>query len=275
MTRSLCGLCLLTILSLCPSSARGQSPEEQAAANEAVEGAIKAQEKALPAEAAPAEEVPPAEAEDVVETEAEDVVETEALDDSPPARPAGRALSWDATVGRVPAEGALIEASLGFSGLPRLSYTQTMGPGVALGGLIGLDYGRWMLGPTPELSAIFAGVGRVELYRGTRLGVGARGEAGLRVRSGSDLAMRGLFSLNLGYTLPSRAVLGIGLDLPIELGTRHKAYASFGALFGPTAELHLVPDFAVTGTVKIGPIADGLEGAQFGLRAELGLAYRL
>lgn len=192
------------------------------------------------------------------------------------APPPLRSLSWDATVGRVPAEGGLLEASAGFSSLPRVSYAHTVGPGLALGGLVGLDYGRWMPKRRATKSGIVAGVGRLELFRGQQLGAGARAELGLRLRSGGDFSLWGLLSLNLGYTLPNRAVIGLGVDLPMELGTRHKAYGSFGLLIGPTAEFHLFPNLGFTATLKAGPLGDGLESdMKLGLRAELGVAYRL
>src|SRR6185503_9933270 len=54
-----------------------------------------------------------------------------------------RGLSWDLLAGGIPSEGALIEAGVGFSGLPRVAYHRTLSPELSIGGMVTFDYAYW------------------------------------------------------------------------------------------------------------------------------------
>ena len=197
----------------------------------------------------------------------------------PPTSLVVRGLSWDSTAGGIPNGGALIEAQIGFSGLPRVAYHYTLQRGFSVGGLVSLDLGWWSPTQAIRPGLVLGAPVRITLYRDAQWSVGFRGEPGFLFDLKDDLVL-GLAlpaSLTAGLTLEERLIVGLSIDAPavilIPTGSGPAALA-FPILGGPTAELHLTPPFAITFEAKFGPWLS-TSGTNLGARVLLGAAYRL
>lgn len=190
-----------------------------------------------------------------------------------------RGLSWDIGAGGVPRGGALFEAQLGFSGLPRLAYHYTLRRGFSVGGLVALDLGWWSPTRAVRPGLVFAVPLRTTLYRDARWSVGFRAEPGLLFDVKSDLVL-GLtapVSLAAGLTVEDRFIVGLAIDGPAGLlipTGGGSAVLGVPLLGGPTAEFHLTPPLALTFEAKFGPWWS-TSGTDLAVRVLLGAAYRL
>ena len=106
--------------------------------------------------------------------------------------------------------------------------------------------------------------------------IGARGEGGfvfgLRpFRFGFGLNL----GLNAGFTIQNRLVIGGGVELPMIFAFNNGAFVRAPLLFGPIAEFHLSPPFAITLDAKVGPVFQTSTPIRFGLKLTVGAAYRL
>lgn len=222
--------------------------------------------RAQPADPEPASEVPadaPASTEPGVEVEGEDLGLV-------------KGLSWDLLAGGVPTSGAIIQAELGITGLPRVAYHYSLKQGLSVGGQVGLDWGHYHL-VSPTVALEIQGAVRYSVYRSPNLSIGVRADPGFYYNFASSLF--GILlpvAANLGYTVDDRIIVGGGVDLPmLLLFSGRNSGLAFPLLVGPIAEYHLSPPLAVTLDAKLGPVFNTGGGTDFGLKVMVGLGYRI
>lgn len=196
--------------------------------------------------------------------------------------PVGRGLSWDVMYGGVPsAGGALVEAKLGFSGLPLLGYHFSVADDLSIGGLVGFDYAYWAPSAAFAPSLLLQVPLRFAARRseGMTLGLRADPGAGFFFEGGPRGAFQAALLLNvgasLGFALQSRFIAGGGIDIPavLVLGGGDVVFA-LPILLGPTFEFHVTPPLALTVDLKFGPHIS-TNDTVFGLRVMAGIGYRL
>lgn len=195
-----------------------------------------------------------------------------------------RGLSWDMLAGGVPTSGSLIEAELGFSGLPRAAYHYSVAPDLSVGGMVSFDYAYWLPAAAFEPSLLLQAPVRYSLYRSTTLSVGLRADPGFGFFFPGN--GRGSFAFGfllngsgtIGFTVQNRFIVGGGIDIPMAVtvggGTSNLA---FPLLFGPLFEFHVTPPLALTANLRMGPHlnTNGGVGTNFGMSLLGGIAYRL
>ena len=203
--------------------------------------------------------------------------------------PKVRGLSWTALTGGVPESGGIIHGEMGFSGLPRASYQHALGDGLSLGATLAFDFAGTRVEGF-DASFIFGATARyglllpMDIDLGLRATVGARIPGASRSRSIGGLVVRASrtaaivldIDANVGWIVEHRFLVGGGITLPIEL-----AFGGPGTTFnvpilvGAIAEYHVTAPMALTLDVKAGPHLSTADGIAFGLRAMLGIAYRI
>lgn len=187
-----------------------------------------------------------------------------------------KGLSWDLLGGGVPTSGAIIQAELGITGLPKVAYHYSLKQGLSVGGLVGLDWGHYHL-VSPTVALELQAAVRYSVYRSSSLSIGVRADPGFYYNFASSLF--GLLfpvAANVGYTVDDRIIVGGGVDLPMLLLFSGKSSGlAFPILVGPIAEYHLSPPLAVTLDAKLGPIFNTGGGTDFGLKVMVGLGYRI
>lgn len=191
-----------------------------------------------------------------------------------------RGLSWDLVAGGVPAEGALAEASLGFSGLPRLGYHMSLSPVMSVGGVVSFDYAYWAPKAAFSGSLLIQGAIRYQLLRDGGLSIGLRAEPGIGLlfdQGGGDFAFGILLNVSgsAGFTLENRFIVGGGIDLPAALLISSRTAFVMPILVGPVFEFHVTPPLAITFDLKFGPWLNSAGGTLFGLKMMAGIAYRM
>lgn len=193
--------------------------------------------------------------------------------------PRVRGLSWSIKTGRIPSSGGIIHGTMGFSGLPRLSYHHTIEPNFSLGGLVAFDYGHNH--PSGQFDGGFL-LGVPIRYRKPlgELDLGIGGVIGARFpgQKGRDLAILLETEINLGIPLHHRFLIGGGISTPLWVGFGNKGLVfDVPLLLGPFIEFHVTPPLALTFEAKAGPYLTSESGQKtsFGMRASMGIAYRL
>ncbi len=193
--------------------------------------------------------------------------------------PVVRGLSWDMLGGGIPSSGALLQGEVGFSGAPKLAYHHPLNESLSIGALVAFDYAQHRP-RSPLFSTLVAAVPvRYRLFHNRSTTIGLRGEAGFVF---GLRPFRFAFGLNLGgnagFTFQNRFIIGGGIEMPIVFAFPNGNTSGFvraPLLFGPVVEYHLSPPFALTVDVKAGPVFQSNIGIQFGLKAMVGVAYRL
>ncbi|MEM7678569.1 MAG: hypothetical protein AAF449_21485, partial [Myxococcota bacterium] len=74
-----------------------------------------------------------------------------------------RRLTWDVLGGGIQEGVGVLQAELGFSALPRVTYHQSISSKMSLGGLVALDYARWAPDAAFTTSVVAAGAFRYSL----------------------------------------------------------------------------------------------------------------
>lgn len=186
-----------------------------------------------------------------------------------------RGLSWNLMAGGIPSGGALIEAALGFSGLPRVAYHYTMSPALSIGGMVSFDYAYWLPDAAFRAGLLLQAPIRMELMASDMLSIGLRADPGVGFAFDP-----GAFSVllnvgvNAGYTIENRMIVGGGLDVPMALFLQRNSVFVVPLLVGPIFEYHVTPPLALTADVKVGPYIT-TRGTDFGFKLMAGIAYRL
>lgn len=188
-----------------------------------------------------------------------------------------KGLSWDILAGGVPTSGAIAQAELGITGLPKVGYHYSLKQGLSVGGSVGLDWGYYHV-QKPLFALQLQGSVRYSLLRSESLSIGLRSDPGFLYNFATSVFGITLpVGANLGYTVDDRLIVGGGIDLPLLIAFSGEASGLVvPLLFGPVAEYHVSPPLAVTLDAKLGPIFySGGGGADFGLKVMVGVAYRI
>ena len=201
-----------------------------------------------------------------------------------------RGLTWTALTGYIPESGGIIHGEMGFSGLPRASYQHAIGSGLSLGATLAFDFMGSRVGPF-QPSFMIGATARYGLMLpmdtdlGLRATVGARipGPAkeistfGINTTSGRDAAIVIDIDANAGWIVAHRFLVGAGITLPLEIAFGGTAGSTFNVpiLIGAIAEYHVTAPLGLTLDVKAGPHMSTADGIAFGMRAMLGIAYRI
>jgi hypothetical protein len=186
-------------------------------------------------------------------------------------------LSWTISTGGVPEAGALIFLEMGFSGLPRVSYHHTIAEGLSIGGLVSFDYSGFRPEEAFDGSVVIGVPIRYRPALPFALDLGLRATAGVRLLGPSDHnAILLDVGASFGFAIERRFIIGGGIDMPIAIafGGTGNAVLYWPLLVGPILEFHVTPPLALTFDVKVGPHL-ATHDTDFGLRAHLGVAYRL
>lgn len=198
-----------------------------------------------------------------------------------PASPTVRGLSWDVLGGGVPISGALVQAELGFSGLPSVAYHHSLRRGFSIGGLVGFDFAHFQPQNDFLEYLILAVPVRYTLVHDSDWSVGVRAQPGLQLGfdNGNSVGIAIGAAVNALYTIEHRFILGAGIEVPLllEIPTGSGRSTRFVApiLAGPVAEFHLSPPLGLTLDAKFGPHFSTNAGTRFGLKLMLGAVYRI
>lgn len=206
---------------------------------------------------------------------------------STPGEPIVRGLSWDVMAGRIPRSGAIGQAELGFSGLPRVAYHHTIGEGMSVGGLIGFDYGL-SVPNNVFLPSLVVGVPiRYALFQDETMTVAVRAEPGLLFGFNPGIfGIQAVVGGVIGFEVENRFVVGAGIDFPITFGIhtgdrlredvtdRDRVFLQMPILIGPVAEFHVTPPLAITLDAKFGPNFDTADKIRFAMKLLIGAALR-
>lgn len=201
-----------------------------------------------------------------------------------PAETSVRGLSWDLKGGGIPTSGGLVEAALGFSGLPRLAYHHTLSPDLSIGGMVSFDYAYWAPSLAFASSLLLQAPIRFALNRSSSMSLGLRLDPGLGFRFASDHGGPFAFGLllnggiSVGFTVQNRFIVGGGIDVPMAISIPSSGGTVnfvFPILIGPIFEFHVTPPLALTVDMKLGPHINSAGGTIFGLLMMAGIAYRL
>jgi hypothetical protein len=194
-----------------------------------------------------------------------------------------RGLSWDILGGGVPDGGALIQAELGFSGLPRVSYHYTLDPSsLSLGGMVSFDYAYW--GPKIAFapSLLLQVPLRYSISHDESMTIGLRAEPGVGMFFSGGPRKDFTFGIllnagaTLGFTVQDRMIIGGGVDVPFMFAVGGDgAFVQVPILIGPIFEFHVTPPLAMTMDFKIGPNLISEGDTIFGFRLMAGVAYRM
>ena len=193
--------------------------------------------------------------------------------------PRVRGLTWSITTNRSPARGGIIHGTMGFSGLPRISYHHTIEHNLSVGGLASFDYGH------NHPSGSFEGgllLGVPVKYRRS-LGdfdLGLSGILGIRFPGpkARDAAILLEAEANVGKAIFHRFIVGGGVTVPLWMGFGNRDLVfDVPLLLGPFVEFHVTPPLALTFEAKAGPYltSQTARTTSLGLRASMGIAYRL
>ena len=193
--------------------------------------------------------------------------------------PRVRGLTWSVTTNRTPTRGGIIHGTMGFSGLPRLSYHHVIQPNLSVGGLASFDYGH------NNPSGSFEGgllLGVPVKYRRSlgNFDLGLSGILGIRFPGpkARDAAILIEAEANVGKVIFHRFIVGGGVTVPLWMGFGNRDLVfDVPLLLGPFVEFHVTPPLALTFEAKAGPYltTQTARETSLGLRASMGIAYRL
>ena len=193
-----------------------------------------------------------------------------------------RGLTWTIKTGRIPDDGSIIEGEMGFSSLPRVSYHYSLGGGLSLGGMVAFDYAGNRPSDAFDSTIAFGVPVRIG-FDVSGVDVGLRGMVGARRPGARGRSFALLFEVeaHAGWNVEHRLLVGGGVSIPMALsfgsgdfpGSTDKAALDVPLLIGPFAEFHVTPPLAITLDIKVGPHLS-TDANKFGLRANLGVAYR-
>lgn len=190
-----------------------------------------------------------------------------------------RGLSWTVLTGGIPDKGAIFQGEMGFSGLPRLAYHQSVGGGLSIGAMAAFDYAGNRPKDAFDSSLVFGPTVRFRPLPAGKLDLGLSGAVALRLpgQRGRDVALRVDLEASVGWLVEHRLVVGGGLAMPIAIGIGgvRDVVMDWPLLLGPFVEFHITPPVALTLDVKAGPAFASSGGTEVGLRALMGVAYRL
>lgn len=180
--------------------------------------------------------------------------------------------------------GAIFEAELGFSAVPRLAYHRTINDWFSLGGLFSFDYMAYYLGPgagfTPTITLQMPM--RFSLYNRNNITVGLRTDPGVGFSfpaGGFVLSIIFDTGANVGYWVsPGKFMVGGGLQMPVSILIVPQTGGTalvWPLLFGPVIEFHPIPELALTADLKFGPHINSnpANNVNFGARMLVGVAY--
>lgn len=196
-----------------------------------------------------------------------------------------RGLSWNLLGGGIPSGGSIIEAGLGFSGLPHIAYHYGTGNTFSIGGSFSFDYAYWAPDFAFTPGILLQAPMRISLSNSDSFTFGLRLDPGIGFvfpkGGGFLLGILLNASANFGIPIQNRFILGGGVDIPMALFVGDATIFAIPLLFGPIFEFHVTPPLAITFDLKFGPhidAGDAPSGAGshvfFGMKIMAGIAYR-
>lgn len=189
--------------------------------------------------------------------------------------------AWDAKFGQIP-RGAMFLGELGYSNIPKLTYSIGVAENFAIGPAFTFDLAYYTTrgGITPGLS--FSAPMRLSLVKQGNMSAALNLEPGifLRFPNGGDVQFGLLLNAGgvIGFKLAPQVFLGGGVDFLMALNFTPGFAFVLPLLFGPVFEYHATPNVAITFDMKLGPhitaSSDFGSGTQFGIRVNAGVAYK-
>lgn len=228
----------------------------------------------------PPEEKPPAPApEEKPATPAPETAPATPAPSSPPAPPSTGSpasnITWTMLAAMIPDRGGILQGEVGFSGLGRIAYHQSLSDALSVGALVAFDYAGYRTDAVFTSRMIIAAPIRYAVALSDTLVVGLRGDPGVVIPFAGGFGIQLDLQAHIGWIFEQRFVFGPGIDMPIELQfAGGKGALAWPILIGGVFEYHVAPPFALTLDAKVGPSLSTSGGFAFGLRAHGGLAYR-
>lgn len=187
--------------------------------------------------------------------------------------------AWDAKFGQIP-RGAMFLGELGYSNLPKLTYSIGIAENFAVGPAFTFDLAGYTTrgGITPGLS--FSAPMRLSLAKQGNMSAALNLEPGIYLRfPGGDVNFGLLLNAGgvIGFKLAPQVFLGGGVDLLLAFNFTPAFAVVIPLFFGPVFEYHATPNVAITFDMKLGPhitAGDGGSFTQFGIRVNAGVAYK-